>query len=593
MMPTRLHVPLRLPLLLALVLFLSFQAQAQVLREVDGEKYIAHTVLKGQTLYAISRHYAVAPEVITRTNPAARTGLSVGQVLLIPVKEQVKKELKTAPALMEGELAHQVKKKETLFGIAHRYGVDQQVLLERNPGLSGGLKEGMIVVVPVARITNVPTEQIAPAADDRSKAHLVQPGETIYSLSKEYGVSVEELQSANGGPSVALKAGTYIRIPAKAEEPVKTEPARPTTLEGMAHVAILLPFATALNDSALHHKDAKGFHPVTHAAVQFYAGALMAIDSLKAQGLKAGIEVLDVGEDAKTWTPALRSPAVREADLCIGPFHRQALESLSRSAPNAHIVCPVPQTNKVLLGSPNISKVVSGRPDQLQFMARYIAARHAKDNILLITADVAAEKEQRENMQRTLDEALAQRTDRLRDSVVAIPSGKNALTDLVARLSASQLNVVVVPSDNVEFVAALVNRLEPLAEDKRIVVFGTNAWMNMEPLEASKLEKLKVAVPASTFIDHTAPAVQHFVQAYRDRYHNEPGDYAFLGFDVTYFYLRGLMAFGRALPEHFAEVDARPLHMAFKLNRTGAENGYRNEGGFLLQYQEAGLRPLR
>ena len=137
------------------------------------------------------------------------------------------------------------------------------------------------------------------------------------------------------------------------------------------------------------------------------------------------------------------------------------------------------------------------------------------------------------------------------------------------------------------------DRLEPLAEDKRIVVFGTNAWMNMEPLEAPKLEKLKVALPASTFIDHTAPAVQHFVQAYRDRYNNEPGDYAFLGFDVTYFYLRGLMAFGRALPEHFAEVDARPLHMAFKLNRTGAENGYRNEGGFLLQYQEAGLRPLR
>lgn len=567
---------------------------AQVLREVDGEKYIAHTVLKGQTLYAISRHYAVAPEVITRTNPAARSGLSVGQVLLIPVKEQVKKELKTAPALMEGELAHQVKKKETLFGIAHQYGVDQQVLLERNPGLSGGLKEGMIVVVPVARISNVPTEQLAPAAEDRSQAHLVQPGETIYSLSKQYGVSVEELQSANGGPNIPLKAGTYIRIPAKPEEPAETlGPAPGATAGTLAHVALLLPFATELNDSALHHKDAKGFHPVTHAAVQFYAGALMAIDSLKGLGLRAEIDVLDVGEDARTWTPALRSPAVREADLCIGPFHRQALESLSRSAPNAHIVCPVPQTNKVLLGSPNISKVVGGRPDQLQFMARYIAARHARDNILLITTDVAAEKEQRENMQRTLDEALAQRTDRLRDSVVAIPAGKNALTDLVARLSGSQLNVVVAPSDNVEFVAALVNRLEPLAEDKRIVVFGTNAWMAMEPLEAHKLEKLKVAVPASTWIDHEAPAVQQFVKAYRDRYHNEPGDYAFLGFDVTYFYLRGFMAFGRALPEHFADVDAQPLHMAFKLRRTGAENGYRNEGGFLLQYQEAGLRPLR
>ena len=38
-----------------------------------------------------------------------------------------------------------------------------------------------------------------------------------------------------------------------------------------------------------------------------------------------------------------------------------------------------------------------------------IALRHARDNIVLCTADVPAEKEQRENVQRTLNEALALR----------------------------------------------------------------------------------------------------------------------------------------------------------------------------------------
>ena len=109
-------------ILIVFVLFLTgcrSMVGAQEIREVDGQKYIAHTVLKGQTLYAISRHYAVQVEAITQANPAAAQGLSLGQVLLIPVKAQVKKELKVAPAFVEGDLAHTVAKKETLFGIAH------------------------------------------------------------------------------------------------------------------------------------------------------------------------------------------------------------------------------------------------------------------------------------------------------------------------------------------------------------------------------------------------------------------------------------------------------------------------------------------
>jgi LysM repeat protein len=184
---------------------------AQEIREVDGQKYIAHTVLKGQTLYAISRHYAVPVDAITQANPAATQGLSLGQVLLIPVKAQVKKELKVAPAFVEGELAHTVAKKETLFGIAHKYGVSEGDLHSRNPELANGLRIGMIVMIPVAKVTSVPASEVAPPADDKSTPHLVQAGETIYSLSKRYDLTPEEIQTANGGLSQGLKAGTYVR----------------------------------------------------------------------------------------------------------------------------------------------------------------------------------------------------------------------------------------------------------------------------------------------------------------------------------------------------------------------------------------------
>jgi LysM repeat protein/ABC-type branched-subunit amino acid transport system substrate-binding protein len=565
---------------------------AQEIRVVDGQKYIAHTVLKGQTLYAIGRHYAVPVEAITQANPAAKQGLSLGQVLLIPVKAQVKKELKTAPAFVEGELAHTVAKKETLFGIAHKYGVSESDLQARNPELANGLRPGMIVMIPVGKVTSVSAEQVAPPADDRSTPHLVQPGETIYSLSKRYDLTPEEIQAANGGLPEGLKAGTYVRIPAKASapEPVVTPaPARPPG--EVARVALLLPFSIAANDSAMARaKEPKGMYAVTDAAVQFYAGTRMALDSMERLGMSVDLSVFDVGEDAGTWTPVLKDPAVRNADLCLGPFHRAAIEQLTRNAPTAHVVCPAPQSNKVLLGNPNVSKVLSGRPDQLQQLAHYVATHHAKDNIVLCSTEIPADKELRDQIFRVLQEVLAEQHGKLRDTVLVVRSTKRDIADVIAKLSGSQNNVVIAASEDIEYVTALVRKLAGLSKDKRIVLYGLNSWTGMETLEAADLEALKTCIPASTWIDHEDPRVQRFVRDYRALYQNEPGEYAFLGFDVSYFYLTALHQFGPDFPTHFAEVVTEPLHMSFKLFKSGVENGYRNENAVMLQYQEAGLR---
>jgi LysM repeat protein len=566
---------------------------AQVLRELDGQKYIAHTVLPGQTLFALSRHYAVPVEAITNSNPAARQGLSIGQVLLIPIRAQVKKELKTAPALMESELAHIVKKKETLFGIARQYGVEQSDLLTRNPELAAGLKDGMVVVIPVSKVTSVAPEQVKPAVDDKSTSHLVQPGETVFSLSKRFEMSVEDLQAANGGLPAGLKAGTYVRIPAKREPEKPAEPAPVVKPPSTIHkIALLLPFSLEVNDSVQSRSKDKAFYSVTDAAVQFYAGAQMALDSLEHMGLRADITVRDVGDDAGTWTTALKDPALKDIELAIGPFHRQAIESISRSERKAHVVCPVPQSNKVLLGNPNVSKVMSGRPDQMQHMARYVANHHARDNIILCAPDANGEKDLLENMQRTLNESLAKRPDRMRDSVIVVHGAKGVVNDVMTKLNANQLNVVVVPSESVEFVSSLISRLADRSRETRIVVFGLNSWTGMETIEYAKLEAVKATIPVSSYIDYGTPSVQRFVKAYRDRYENEPGDYAFLGFDVTFFYGTALMQFGASFPQHFDQVMTNPLHMSFKLMKTGEENGFRNENVVMLRFQPEGLRPI-
>ncbi|MBK7269023.1 MAG: LysM peptidoglycan-binding domain-containing protein [Flavobacteriales bacterium] len=565
---------------------------AQDVREVDGKKFRAHTVEAGQTLFALSRHYAVPVDALLAANPAAASGLSIGQVVLVPLAAVNKKELRTAPALQAGELVHRVAKKETLYGIAKRYGVDLADVMARNPELSAGLQDGGTVVIPVVQVRDVSAATIAPATSSDATMHLVQVGETLFALGQRYGMPPDSIVAHNGGLPAGLKAGQYVRIPAPPKV-VVVEPAETKKAERY-RIGLLLPLALDANDS-VHKADPnrKGLYEVTSIAAQFHCGVRMALDSLADQGLRAEVLVYDLGEDARTWGPVLRKQEIRDIDLFLGPFHRSAIDQLAATARGGHIVCPVPQSNKLILGHRSVSKVLSGRPDQLQHLARYAASTYARENIVLLRPDIPSEKELQAQMLRALQEALRDRPDRLRDSVLVARPGQKDLGNLTQRLDPLRENIIMVPSEDVEFVSGLITKLIPMQGKFRIKVFGLAAWNSMEVIEPGDLDKLHVHVPMATFVDYEDPRVQRFVRAFRERFTADAGPYAFLGFDIAYFYGTALMQEGRSFEERFDAVATQPLHMGFRLKRMGQENGFGNESSVVLEYRDLGLHRVR
>lgn len=576
-----------------LFLTLCLRVDAQEIRVVDGEKYIVHTVLQGQTLYGISQHYALPIDAIIEANPGASSGLAIGQVLLLPVKEQSRKQLRTAPELRAGELLHTVRKKETLYGISRKYGVTIEAIEHINPELADGLRVDMVLRIPVEGSTAAPPSAVTPAmADTTGMQHLVAAGETLYGLGKRFGVDPEAIKEANGGLAEGLKVGQYIRIPKERAIPKPSVlPSGPLDADSLAKVkhkvAFLLPFSATSSDTtgiAGENNNAS----VTEAAVEFYAGALLALDSLKALGFNADVHTMDTGDNAAQWGPVLASDELRGMEIYIGPFHRSAIEALTRVSGGAHIVCPVPQSNKVLLGNPTVSKALSGRPDQLGTMARYIAQHHGTENIVLCFPAIYAERGIQGLMQRELNKALSGVSTQ-RDSVLTVNCGRRDVTAAIAKCVAGKTNVLVVPSEDVEFVTAAVNSLGAVAAKYDLVVFGMNAWTSMANLDVEALMKIDTHLPASSFIEYTDPAVNDFLARYRGRYHNEPGEYAFLGYDVTFYYLAALMRYGATFPQHLSELQERMLHMGFRFDKAGTENGYRNEAAMMLEYKDNGI----
>lgn len=573
-------------------------AHGQEIRTVDGDKYIVHTVEKGQTLYAISKHYAVPLDAITEANPGAAQGLSIGQVLLIPRKEQSRKELKTAPQLSDGELLHTVAKRETLYGISKKYGVSQEDLRRWNPDLAYGVRIGMVLHVQVAKSTAAPPMAVMPAIADSAEFHQVAQGETLYALGKRYGISSEAIKEANSGLPEGLKAGMYVRIPQHVELPSADSTAMADSVEHPSlavqrKIAVLLPFTSLANDTSSVSDEEGKRTSVTDLAIEFRAGLAIALDTLQAMGLNADVQVFDTGMKPAQWDPLFKSDAVRGMDLYIGPFHRAAVESLARVAGSAPIICPVPQSNKVLLGHPTVSKALGSRSDRIKLMARYIAFQHAKDNVLLLKPDIYSERELSALMERQLQMDLAPQAGKLRDSLRVVKCGRRDVGDAIKRLDPLRRNVLVVPSEDVEFVTTVLSKFNGLVPKYAITVYGLNAWVNINTLDIAAMVKLDVRVPANGFIDRTSPQVNDFVAKYRARFNNEPGEYAFLGYDVALFFISAEMQFGNTFPQHYGHVQAAPLYLGFRMAKLGPENGWSNGNAVMLEYRPEGIRKVK
>ncbi|MDP4222688.1 MAG: LysM peptidoglycan-binding domain-containing protein, partial [Bacteroidota bacterium] len=116
---------------------------------------------------------------------------------------------------------HEVKKGETIYSISKAYGITIDQLTHENPYISGGLREGQSLRIPESLVSSATTTQpinipSAPRDEEKFIYHKLQPGETIYFLSKTYSVSENDIVNSNPGIDInKLPLGYEIAIPRK------------------------------------------------------------------------------------------------------------------------------------------------------------------------------------------------------------------------------------------------------------------------------------------------------------------------------------------------------------------------------------------
>lgn len=175
----------------------------------DGKTFRVHTVERGQTLYRISKAYDVPIAEITRYNPDAAIALKPGMELLIPYGKTDEDKTPTS------YIYHVTRKGETLDEIAAIYGVSKESLLNLNPELNGSKPvTGQSIKIPMdySGAIGFKPDTINRLPGQEFKEHLVAEKETLYSISKQYNVTIADIIEWNPFVQDGLKAGQIIRI---------------------------------------------------------------------------------------------------------------------------------------------------------------------------------------------------------------------------------------------------------------------------------------------------------------------------------------------------------------------------------------------
>ena len=177
-------------LALAIIAGSSIKVMAQATAESG---YFLHTVTKGQSLYSISSMYNVTIDDIVRLNPGSDKQIREGAALKIP---------QAATTNSDKPVFHTIQAGETLYRLSVKYNVTTQAICEANPGLSTeNFRSGQVIIIPVQSDSKPQKE--TPKIEEQENTnvkmndwkdmHKVERKETIFSISREYGITEEEL----------------------------------------------------------------------------------------------------------------------------------------------------------------------------------------------------------------------------------------------------------------------------------------------------------------------------------------------------------------------------------------------------------------
>ena len=386
-------------------------AQNYPIQNINGVEYYVYTVEASEGLYRISKKFNVLQADIYKANPGITEAIKAGQTLYIPVNKGNGSKSMQKSSYQKKIIEHKVLAKQTLYSISKMYGVEQSDIVGMNPEIQGNtIKIGQTLKIPISnmtkgeeqeRVINQINDTQSPPTSNTSNRNVKKKyvtyevknkKETLYSISKQFGVSINEIIEANPYAQDGIKKGDILQIPIDEKNIPKTsgnelyhlvqpketiygickqyniskedlfrrnprlqteglkygdtifiasaEKTLGDTTDGNTRtykIAYLLPFSIGENERNVN----------IERFIDFYRGSLIAMEDIKTSGVSLEVYTFDTQLGTSKTQEIVKSKLPKDIDLIIGPAYPEQISQVASFAKKNNIVQVVPFTSHI------------------------------------------------------------------------------------------------------------------------------------------------------------------------------------------------------------------------------------------------------
>ncbi len=422
----------------------------------------------------------------------------------------------------------------------------------------------------------IPT--IGGEAATASVIHKVKKGETAWSIAQRYNLTVEELAAAN--PTMKekgkkLRKGTELVIPApKVKTPEPVVAPLPKGLD-LIRVAVVLPLKSEGMEAS--------------RCIEYYRGLLMAVENLKAKGKNIEIHTYNEpapGKELETLKTSLRNC---KPHLLVGPVYSEHFQPFADFSRKEGVKMAVPFSSKVpqISVMPNLFLVNAPDADKYCLAADFFAKTFAS-NVRVIVVKTSGHNE------RAFTNMLS---SRLEEQGYSVSQLSEEFTDeeLKAQLSTDRPAVVVPDASDLASLSRLLPRLTKFRADYpgyQLSLFGYPEWQTYPQTTLSAFHSLDTYIFSNFYYNSLSAAGRSFESNYR-RWFKTPLQNTFprmalLGYDSGLSLMGGMLKHGDDYAGQPA-LNAELLQSDIRFSRTSETGGFVNQCLWLIHYKHGGV----
>jgi len=539
----------------------------------NSNYYSTHIVVKGETLYGISKTYKCSVSDLKIINPElVSEGVSIGQVLKVPV---VQLELIDKPDVKVGEVT--IKDPVDIYVIDH--------------------------------------SQNTSSYNDSTVIHTVLKHETLYSVSKRYMVSINSIKKLNDIKNNGVNVGDKLKIKVKkvnysiVENELGNSVVNIDTslLFNAVHkkdkykVALFLPLMLSKNQSYLDQPlkigKVKELYSITKIASEFYHGFILAADSLVKAGLNVEIYVYDTQKDTLKIQKHLNKPEFSDIDLVVGPLFSKTINYLASYCKVNEIpmVIPFKGNSKVLYQNPMVFKATTSNLGLVEGIGNYAAKKMSSYKVLMVKPSQKSDLVLFEKVMDTYNTTIKTVENPMSTTIEELKLGDAGGRDINVHLRKDTVNVIIVPSTDVKLVTSVFARLNSVmnlntySKNMKIVVFGLEDWNKMNGIDLKHRVRLNQCYATYRYTNYEDVKTDTVIKAYRTKYGTDPDIYGLQGFDIGYYFLSALYLYGENFNSYLHQYELETIQNDFKFKKNMVGDGVENSSIKIIQHSNYDL----